>query len=45
MLAQQASGYDVGGRKFYIKQQPMQETSTFFYSGMIELAKLTPTLG
>jgi hypothetical protein len=29
MLAQQASGYDVGGRNFYIQEQPMHEDLYF----------------
>jgi hypothetical protein len=29
MLAQQASGYDVGGRNFYIQEQPMHENLNF----------------
>jgi ribonuclease HI len=29
MLAQQASGYDVGGRNFYIQEQSMHENLNF----------------
>jgi hypothetical protein len=29
MLAQQASGYDVGGRNFYIQEQPMHKILIF----------------
>jgi hypothetical protein len=30
MLAQQASGYDVGGRNFHIQEKPMHEDLEFF---------------
>jgi hypothetical protein len=29
MLAQQASGYDVGGRNFHIQEKPMHENLNF----------------
>ena len=33
MLAQQASGYDVGGRNFHIQEQPMHENFNFSHVG------------
>jgi len=38
MLAQQASGYDVGGRNFHIREQPMHENLSFFCVGTDQLA-------
>jgi hypothetical protein len=36
MLAQQASGYDVGGRNFHIQEQPMHKDLHFCCTGMEE---------
>jgi hypothetical protein len=36
MLAQQASGYDVGGRNFHIQEQPMQKDLHFSCVGIEE---------
>jgi hypothetical protein len=36
MLAQQASGYDVGGRNFHIQEQPMHKDLHFCCTGMKE---------
>jgi hypothetical protein len=41
MLAQQTSGYDVGGRNFHIQEQPMRENFNFSCVGTDQLAKLT----
>jgi hypothetical protein len=30
MLAQQASGYDVGGRNFHVQEQSMHKSLEFF---------------
>ena len=38
MLAQQASGFGVGGRKFHIKEKTMQENSFVLYARAIEMA-------
>ena len=45
MLAQQASGYDVGGCNFYIQEQPMHESLNFFRAGTDQLAKPTNSVG
>ena len=44
MLAQQASGYDVGGRNFYIQEQPMHENLNFFRVGADQSAQPTHPL-
>jgi len=36
MLAQQASGFGVGGRKFHIKEKTMQENSFVLYARATE---------
>jgi hypothetical protein len=41
MLAQQASGYDVGGHNFHIQEKPMHEDLEFSRVGTDELAKST----
>ena len=41
MLAQQASGYDVGGRNFHIQEQPMHENFIFSRVGTDQSAKPT----
>jgi ribonuclease HI len=33
MLAQHASGYDVGGRNFHIQEKPMHQDINFFCAG------------
>jgi hypothetical protein len=33
MLAQQASGYDIGGRNFHVQEQPMHKTLEFSGAG------------
>jgi hypothetical protein len=45
MLAQQASGYDVGGRNFYIQEQPMHEDLYFCRVSAEESAKPTTLVG
>jgi hypothetical protein len=45
MLAQQASGYDVGGRNFHIQEQPMHEDLYFCHVSAEESAKLTALVG
>ena len=45
MLAQQASGYDVGGRNFHIEEQPMHESLIFFHACTDQLAKATNPIG
>jgi hypothetical protein len=45
MLAQQASGYDVGGRNFHIQEKPMREDLEFFRAGTDESAKPTALVG
>ena len=45
MLAQQASGFGVGGHKFHIKEKPMQENSFVLYVGTTESAQPTPRVG
>ena len=45
MLAQQASGFGVGGCKFHIKEKPMQENSFILYAGATESAQPTPKVG
>ena len=45
MLAQQASGYDVGGRNFHIEEQPMHENFNFSRASTDESAKLTDQVG
>jgi hypothetical protein len=34
MLAQQVSGYDLGGRNFHIQEQPMHENLSFSRAGI-----------
>jgi hypothetical protein len=41
MLAQQASGFGIGGRKFHMKEKSMQEHSLVLCVGAVELAQLT----
>jgi hypothetical protein len=41
MLAQLASGYDVGGRNFHIQEKPMHEDLEFSCVGTDESAKPT----
>jgi hypothetical protein len=45
MLAQQASGYDVGGRNFHIQEQPMHENFNFSCAGADQSAKTTDLVG
>ena len=45
MLAQQASGYGVGGHNFHIQEQPMHESLIFFRAGTDQLAKPTNLVG
>jgi hypothetical protein len=45
MLAQQASGYDVGGHNFHIQEQPMYKNFNFFRAGADQSAKLTHLVG
>ena len=45
MLAQQASGYDVGGHNFHIQEQPMHENLSFSYASADQLAKPTALVG
>jgi hypothetical protein len=44
ILAQQAFGYDVGGRNFHIKEKMMQEKFASLYAGTVESAQPTPEL-
>jgi len=45
MLAQQASGFDVGGHNFHIQEKPMHQDSNFYYVGAGEPAKPTVSVG
>jgi hypothetical protein len=45
MLAQQASGYDVGACNFYIQEQPMIENLSFFRAGTDQTTKSTNQVG
>ena len=45
MLAQQASGYDVGGCNFYIQEQPMHEIFNFSRAGTDQPAKPIDLVG
>jgi hypothetical protein len=45
MLVQQASGYDVGGRNFHIKERPMQENFVVLCARVAESTELTPQVG
>jgi hypothetical protein len=45
MLAQQASGYDVGGHNFHIQEQPMHKIFNFFRAGADQSAKPTHLVG
>jgi hypothetical protein len=45
MLAQQAYGYDVGGRNFHIQEKPMHEDLEFFHAGIDESAKPIALVG
>ena len=45
MLAQQASGYDTGGRNFHIQEQPMYENLNFSCAGTPKSAKPTTLVG
>jgi hypothetical protein len=45
MLAQQASGYDVGGRSFHIQEKSMHEDLEFSRAGTDESAKPTALVG
>jgi hypothetical protein len=45
MLAQQASGYDVGGFNFHIQEQQMHEDLYFCCLNVEELAKPTALVG
>jgi hypothetical protein len=33
MLAQQVSGYDIGGHNFHIQEQPIHKNFNFFCAG------------
>jgi hypothetical protein len=44
MLAQQESGYDVGGCNFHIQEQPMHENFNFTYADTEQSAQPTPSL-
>jgi hypothetical protein len=41
MLAQQASGYDIGGHNFHIQEQPMHEDLYFYHVSAEESAMTT----
>jgi hypothetical protein len=41
-LVQQASGYDIDGSNFHIKERPMQENFVVLCAGAAESAELTP---
>jgi hypothetical protein len=45
MLAQQASGYDVGGRNFHIQEQPMHKNFNFSRAGADQSNKPTDPVG
>jgi hypothetical protein len=45
MLAQQASGYDIGGHNFHIQEQPMHKDLYFYHVSAEESAKLTALVG
>jgi hypothetical protein len=45
MLAQQASGYDVGGCNFHIQEKPMHEDLKCSRAGTDESAKPTALVG
>jgi hypothetical protein len=44
MLAQQASGYDVGGRNFHIQEQPMHKNFNFSRAGAYQSDKPTDSV-
>jgi hypothetical protein len=41
MLAQQASGYDVGQHNFHVQEKPMYKNFSFSCAGVDQSAKLT----
>ena len=41
MLAQQASGYDIGGCNVHIQEQPMHENLSFYHASADQSAKPT----
>jgi hypothetical protein len=45
MLAQQASGYDIGGCNFHIQEKPMHEDLEFSRAGTDKSAKPTALVG
>jgi hypothetical protein len=45
MLAQQASGYDVGGRNFHVQEKPMHKSFSFFRVGADQSAQPTTPVG
>jgi hypothetical protein len=45
MLAQQASGYDVGGCNFHVQEKLMHKKFSFSHAGADQLAKLTAPVG
>jgi hypothetical protein len=45
MLAQQVSGYDVGGRNFHIQEQPMHKNFNFSHGGADQSDKPADSVG
>jgi hypothetical protein len=45
MLAQQASGYDIGGRNFLVQGKPMHKKFSFSRTGVDQSAKPTAPVG
>jgi hypothetical protein len=44
LLAQKASGYDVGGHNFHIQEQPIYKNFNFFRAGADQSAQPTSLL-
>jgi hypothetical protein len=44
MLAQQASGYDVGWHNFHVQEKPMYKNFSFSCAGVDQSAQPTPSL-
>jgi hypothetical protein len=45
MLAQQASVFDIGGHKFYIKENLVEENAFVLFARIVEPAQTTPRVG
>jgi hypothetical protein len=45
MLAQQASVFDIGGHKFYIKENLVDKNAFVLFARIVEPAQTTPRVG